>query len=195
MFDKFVLHKLFIFCWQADFRMLIYTSCRSKRATEGKTFHQKSRPVPTTARRDVLCEAKFVSVIQNWNKVQQYLDNQRSNNTQTLKILEKKFFERRTKSRNSGRENSESLGEIQDSEKPNYSKAEYFSSEKYVAYRLQRKLYFAKAKFRSCFKTTRKSLRKNKLSAFWLGLNLTVLDLLLALKQVRSPATQGTTSL
>ena len=36
-----------------------------------------------------------------------YLENQRSNNTQTLKILEKKFFERRTKSRNSGRENSE----------------------------------------------------------------------------------------
>ena len=119
--------------------MLIYTSCRSKRAGRERLFLRK--------------------VLRN-------LDNQRSNNTQTLKILEKKFFERRTKSRNSGRENSESLGEIQDSEKPNYSKAEYFSSEKYVAYRLQRKLYFAKAKFRSCFKTTRKSLRKNKLSAF-----------------------------
>jgi len=49
--------------------MLEYTSCRSKREAEGKTFHQKSRPVPTTARRGVLCGAKFVSVIQYWNKV------------------------------------------------------------------------------------------------------------------------------
>ena len=60
--------------------MLIYTSCRSKRAGRERLFLRK--------------------VLQN-------LDNQRSNNTQTLKILEKKFFERRTKSRNSGRENSE----------------------------------------------------------------------------------------
>ena len=35
------------------------------------------------------------------------LENQRSNNTQTLKILEKEVLLRRTKSRNSGRENSE----------------------------------------------------------------------------------------
>ena len=117
-------------------------------------------------------EKDFSSAFRRWKKGQPNLDNQRSNNTQTLKILEKKFLERRTKSRNSGRENSESLGEIQDSEKPNYSKAEYFSLEKYIAYRLQRKLYFAEAKFRSCHKATRKSLRKNKLSAFWLGLNL-----------------------
>ena len=117
--------------------MLIYTSCRSKRADRERLFLRK--------------------VLQN-------LDNQRSNNTQTLKILEKKFFERRTKSRNSGRENSEAQ---KCAAKTNfYSKAEYFSSEKYIAYRLQRKLYFAEAKFRSCYKATRKSLRKNKLSAF-----------------------------
>ena len=36
-----------------------------------------------------------------------YLENQRSNNTQTLKILEKVSRVRETKSRNSGRENSE----------------------------------------------------------------------------------------
>jgi len=30
---KFFSNLRCIFCWQADFRMLIYTSCRSKRAT------------------------------------------------------------------------------------------------------------------------------------------------------------------
>ena len=50
-----------------------------------------------------------------------YLENQRSNNTQTLKILEISSSKEEQKSRNSGRENSESLEEIQDSEKPNYS--------------------------------------------------------------------------
>ena len=82
-----------------------------------KTFSENNTYFMLTSRN---CSAKIhrlsLQTSYSWN-----LENQRSNNTQTLKILEKVSRVRETKSRNSGRENSESLEEIQDSEKPNYS--------------------------------------------------------------------------
>ena len=53
---KFFSNLRCIFCWQADFRMLIYTGCRSKRADRERLFIRKV--VPYRPQPEGVCFAK-----------------------------------------------------------------------------------------------------------------------------------------